>query len=148
MQFQFLEGPPPGGFSFCYVIGFPSNIGEHRNGRTPESDGPSKKCVGRIGPQQARHVEECAPLLPPMGRIGREGLRRMGMRMYAIGVDKSGLLVRQERKAAEFRPHKTAAKKLLRPLPESARVRWSDHRSCRASVLRRPASAGFLFLRS
>src|SRR6266849_10658057 len=47
-ELQFLEGPPPGGFSFCYVIGFPSNSCEHRNGRTPESDGPQKKCVVRI----------------------------------------------------------------------------------------------------
>src|ERR1035437_8932658 len=25
-SFSFLEGPPPGGFSFCYVIGFPSKV--------------------------------------------------------------------------------------------------------------------------
>jgi hypothetical protein len=30
LQPQFLEGPPPGGFSFGYVIGFPSNIDEYR----------------------------------------------------------------------------------------------------------------------
>jgi hypothetical protein len=40
-----FRSPPPGGFSFCYVIGFPSNSCEHRNGRTPESDGAIPKSV-------------------------------------------------------------------------------------------------------
>jgi hypothetical protein len=144
MQFQFLEGPPPGGFSFCQVIGFPSNISKHKNGRTPESDGPLEKCVGRIGPQQARHGERCVARQPPVRRIRREVLGRLEAHVYAISVDKSGLLVWARRKAAKFRPYKTAAKNScvrFRILQE-----WDSHIAALAvSVSRRPASAGFLF---
>ena len=93
LQFQFFRSPPPGGFSFCYVIGFPSNICEHRNGRIPESEGPRKKCVLRIGQQQARLGKRSVPARPPAMRIRRQGLRCLGIDVYAIGVDRCGLLV-------------------------------------------------------
>jgi hypothetical protein len=42
--------------------------------------------------------------------MSREVLQRLGMFVYAIGVDKSGLLVGAGGKSAALRPHKTAAK--------------------------------------
>jgi hypothetical protein len=84
-------------------------------------------------------------LWPPAGRIGREVLLRLGVRLYAIGVDKSGLLVREVEKTAPLQAIQNRRKKLLRPFPVSARVGLSVHRSHRASVFGRPASAGFLF---
>ena len=68
------------------------------------------------------------------------------MRAYAIGVDKSGLLVRGREEIRRIQAAKNRRKKRLRPLPDSARVGFSGHRSYRASVSGRPASAGFLFL--
>jgi hypothetical protein len=61
-------------------------------------------------------------------RAGR--LAALGMRVYAIGVDKSGLLVRGKE---EFRRNQAAQnrrKKLLRPLTDSARVGLSHRCSC------------------
>ena len=75
-----------------------------------------------------------------------EVLLRLGMRVYAIGVDKSGLLVGGKEEFRRIQAAEKRRKKLLRPLPDSARVGFSGHRSYRASVSGRPASAGFLFL--
>jgi hypothetical protein len=72
-------------------------------------------------------------------------LQRLGVRVYAIGVDKNGLLVEGREKIRRIQATQNRRKKLLRPLPDSARVGLSDRRSHRASVFRRPASAGFLF---
>jgi putative NIF3 family GTP cyclohydrolase 1 type 2 len=65
--------------------------------------------------------------------------------MYAIGVDKSGLLVGGREEIRRIQAAQNRRKKLLRPFPVSARVGLSHHRSYRASVSGRPASAGFLF---
>ena len=72
--------------------------------------GPQKKCVGRIGAQQARHGEVFVTMRPWARRIRRERWRFLEVCVYAIGVDKSGLLVGAGRKSAAVRPHKTAAK--------------------------------------
>ena len=66
------------------------------NTEWPESGigfGPLKKCVARIARQQARHAERSLPARPPVPRIRRPGLRFLGIDVYAIGVDKNGLLV-------------------------------------------------------
>jgi hypothetical protein len=87
-ELQFLEGPPPGGFSFCYVIGFPSNIREHRNGRSPESDVAIKKSVGRIGAQQARaHASSDSQTLRTR-RIGPKDWPGARVNLNSAGVDK------------------------------------------------------------
>ena len=62
-------------------------------------------------------------------------------------MDKKSSPGRETEKTAGFRPHKTAAKNLLRPLPDSVRL------DCHIALTelqfsRRPASAGFLFSRS
>ena len=72
---------------FFYVIGFPSNSCEHRNGRTPESDGPLKKCVVRIAGQQARPGERCVPLRPS-GRANQAG--RLAVLGCACVCDRCG----------------------------------------------------------
>jgi hypothetical protein len=80
-ELQFLEGPPPGGFSFCYVIGFPSNSREHRNGRSPESDGPFKKSVARIRAQQVCARASCDGQSVKARRIRLKGWQRALMNL-------------------------------------------------------------------
>jgi hypothetical protein len=55
-------------------------------------------------------------------RIGPEGLRRLGVRVYAMGVDKSGLLVAVREESRQIQATQNRRKTLLRPLPDSARV--------------------------
>jgi hypothetical protein len=92
--------------------------------------GHKKKCVVRIGAQQARHGERWAPWRLPDRRIRREVLQRLEVRVYAIGVDKNGPLVEGREETRHVQAAKNRRKKLLRPLPDSARVRFSHRRSC------------------
>ena len=147
LQFQFLEGPPPGGFSFCYVIGFPSDSCEHRNGRLRNRTGPLKKCVARIGSTASAPGELTMTLAGlRTRRIGREGLPCLGVRVCAIGVDKSGLLVGGGRKSARNSGRAKPPQKTLASVSGFCKSGILTSLLLQFSVSRRPASAGFSFL--
>jgi hypothetical protein len=57
-------------------------------------------------------------------------LKRLRVRVYAIGVDKSGLLVGDKEEIRRIQAEKNRRKKLLRPFPDSARVGFSHRCSC------------------
>jgi hypothetical protein len=84
------------------------------------------------------------PLQPPASRIRREVLQRLGVRVYAIGVDKSGLLVGGEEEIRRIQATQNRRKELLRffrILPE-----WDSHIAALAvTVLRGPLRRVFFF---
>ena len=80
------------------------------------------------------------PLWPPASRIRREVLHCLGVRVYAIGVDKKVLLIGGGGKLAVFRPQKTAAKSYC------VRFRFLQEWDSQVTAPTRPASAGFSFL--
>jgi hypothetical protein len=67
------------------------------------------------------------------------------MRVYAIGVDKNGLLVGGGEKIRRIQATKTRRKKRLRPLPDSARVGFSVTARTELQSLEGPLRRVFLF---
>jgi len=66
--------------------------------------------------------------------------------MYAIGVDKSGLLVREVESATLFQAIQNRRKKLLRPLPDSARVGLLRSQLLQSFSYWKARFGGFFFL--
>jgi hypothetical protein len=112
-ELQFLEGPPPGGFSFGYVIGFPSNSREHRIGRSPESGWPFKKSVARIGGQQARARSPPGRNASCAWRIAPKHWRRTRRKFNSVDVDKRRSQVRGRERKAEIQATEKRCKRLL-----------------------------------
>ena len=81
---------------------------------------------------------------PPGSRIRREVLLRLGVCVYAIGVDKSGLLVGGEEEIRRIQAAQNRRKKrlrFLRILPE-----WDSHIAALAvPVFRSPLRRVFFF---